>query len=185
MRPSSIKSPMSSIIAVCVLSAALPGCSSVDKVVREDQPTMEQIYNQYAGNDEQAAFEQRKRELQLRDANSQPPSGQLDFPASAKQLQALYPKLPNPDLYMYVRPHAVGQTGAPVPGYMTRFGLYERDQYALPGESVETLRRNAVVDAAQAAEARERELAQAEKARRESDREALKRYKPQGNHGGI
>jgi len=50
------------------------------------------------------------------------------------EIQALFPKLPNPALVMYVFPHLTA-SGQPVPGYATSFTLYEKTEYALPGES--------------------------------------------------
>jgi conjugative transfer region lipoprotein (TIGR03751 family) len=44
-----------------------------------------------------------------------------------------FARLPNPDLVMYVPPH-LGASGAPVPGYVTVFPMYERVEYAMPGE---------------------------------------------------
>ncbi|MGH2708017.1 MAG: TIGR03751 family conjugal transfer lipoprotein, partial [Actinomycetota bacterium] len=49
------------------------------------------------------------------------------------EIEALFPALPNPELVLYVYPH-LGEDGAPVPGYATAFPLYERVEYALPGE---------------------------------------------------
>ncbi|WP_025806327.1 TIGR03751 family conjugal transfer lipoprotein [Pseudomonas chlororaphis] len=46
-------------------------------------------------------------------------------------------RLPNPDLVMYVFPHLAGTDPVPVPGYSTVFPLYQRVQYALPGERLE------------------------------------------------
>jgi len=45
-----------------------------------------------------------------------------------------FARLPNPDLILYVYPHLAGEEGTPVPGYVTRFPLYERVEYALPDE---------------------------------------------------
>jgi conjugative transfer region lipoprotein (TIGR03751 family) len=50
------------------------------------------------------------------------------------EIQALFPKLPNPSLVLYVFPHLTA-SGQPVPGYATSFTLYEKSEYALPGES--------------------------------------------------
>ncbi len=50
------------------------------------------------------------------------------------EIQSLFPKLPNPSLVMYVFPHLTA-TGQPVPGYATPFTLYEKIEYALPGET--------------------------------------------------
>ena len=48
----------------------------------------------------------------------------------------LFPTLPNPTLVMYVHPHLAGAEGLPVPGYSTPLTLYERTQYALPGDEL-------------------------------------------------
>ena len=52
--------------------------------------------------------------------------------ASHNELEILFPKLPNPDIVLYVFPHMRGD--APIPGYSTTFKLYGKDHYALPGE---------------------------------------------------
>jgi conjugative transfer region lipoprotein (TIGR03751 family) len=51
----------------------------------------------------------------------------------AAVLDQRFARLPNPDLVMYVFPH-LAPSGAPVPGYVTVLPMYERTQYALPGE---------------------------------------------------
>ncbi|MFQ1680402.1 TIGR03751 family conjugal transfer lipoprotein [Pantoea dispersa] len=54
------------------------------------------------------------------------------------EIQQTFPRLPNPDMVMYVFPHlADGNT--PVPGYSTVFPFYSQVQYALPGERTEDL----------------------------------------------
>jgi conjugative transfer region lipoprotein (TIGR03751 family) len=50
------------------------------------------------------------------------------------ELNMLFPKLPNPTLVMYVYPH-ISNAGVPVPGYSTAFPMYEKTEYALPGET--------------------------------------------------
>ena len=49
------------------------------------------------------------------------------------ELEARFPRLPNPTLIMYIFPHLSAE-GTPVPGYSTMFPLYEKPHYALPGE---------------------------------------------------
>jgi conjugative transfer region lipoprotein (TIGR03751 family) len=51
------------------------------------------------------------------------------------EIEALFPRLPNPTLVLYVFPHLTGAEGAPVPGYATSFPLYPGVEYALPGEA--------------------------------------------------
>lgn len=50
-----------------------------------------------------------------------------------KELNGIFPRLPNPDMCMYVYPHLSNEQ-ATVPGYTSCFPLYDRNQYALPGE---------------------------------------------------
>ncbi|AHC82396.1 MULTISPECIES: TIGR03751 family conjugal transfer lipoprotein [Pseudomonas] len=58
---------------------------------------------------------------------------------AANEIRAQFPRLPNPDLVMYVYPHLAGTQQTPVPGYSTVFPLYEKVQYALPGERLDDL----------------------------------------------
>ena len=51
----------------------------------------------------------------------------------ADALAVRFPLLPNPILTLYVLPH-LSAAGAPVPGYVTTYRLYAKDEYALPGE---------------------------------------------------
>lgn len=53
---------------------------------------------------------------------------------AAKEIEQLFPMLPNPQIVVYVYPHMATSTRAPVPGYTTAISLYERDEYALPNE---------------------------------------------------
>jgi conjugative transfer region lipoprotein (TIGR03751 family) len=53
------------------------------------------------------------------------------------EIHRQFHRLPNPDLVMYVFPHWAGTDPVPVPGYSTVFPLYQRVQYAMPGERLE------------------------------------------------
>ena len=54
------------------------------------------------------------------------------------EIHQQFPRLPNPDMVMYVFPH-LSSGNLPVPGYSTVFPFYQQVQYALPGERVEDL----------------------------------------------
>ena len=54
---------------------------------------------------------------------------------AANELELLFPRLPNPDVYIYVPAHLATELRIPVPGYTTAVPLYDRVEYALPGES--------------------------------------------------
>ena len=54
---------------------------------------------------------------------------------AANELELLFPRLPNPDVYIYVPAHLATALRIPVPGYTTAVPLYDRVEYALPGET--------------------------------------------------
>lgn len=53
------------------------------------------------------------------------------------EIKKQFRRLPNPDLVMYIYPHLSGSEGVPVPGYSTVFPLFQKVQYAMPGERTE------------------------------------------------
>ncbi|MCY3810939.1 MAG: TIGR03751 family conjugal transfer lipoprotein [Gammaproteobacteria bacterium] len=59
---------------------------------------------------------------------------------AANELELLFPRLPNPDIYIHVLPHLATGERVPVPGYTTAVPLYERVEYALPGELEQAVR---------------------------------------------
>ena len=66
------------------------------------------------------------------------PTEQTRYTRTARnEVYRQFHRLPNPDLVMYVYPHLAGSDPVPVPGYTTVFPLYQRVQYAMPGERVE------------------------------------------------
>jgi conjugative transfer region lipoprotein (TIGR03751 family) len=133
-------------LVVCVNAALLlPGCAShIDNVVPQDLPTMKHIYDEKAGNGGAAVLRQREADIRARPINTDE-DYLSDLPPRAAQIKHLFPALPNPELYMYVKPHVVGSSGAAVPAYMTRFTLYERTHYALPNEVVSKIKHPGVV----------------------------------------
>ncbi len=125
-----------------LLALALLGCTTdKDTLLPHGEQTMLDIWNGAGTLGTQA---------QLRDARSElrrplvdPArliSDQMSYTrTAANEVQALFPRLPNPDLVMYVYPHLSGSQQVPVPGYSTVFPLYEKVEYALPGERVDPL----------------------------------------------
>jgi len=49
-------------------------------------------------------------------------------------LNAQFPKLPNPEIIMYIFGHHTANGYIPVPGHFTEFSMYDRNYYALPSE---------------------------------------------------
>ena len=54
---------------------------------------------------------------------------------AANELELLFPRLANPDVFIYVPAHLATELRIPVPGYTTAVPLYDRVEYALPGEA--------------------------------------------------
>ncbi len=123
-------------ITLVLINLALAGCTpaSKDSILPLDGPSMQEIY---AGHIEGMSEpgpqyvrgKPRRREVQNGEASLH---GYTRM--AANEIEALFDRLPNPILVMYVYPHLSSVTGAPVPGYATTFPMYERVEYALPGE---------------------------------------------------
>ena len=104
----------------------LSGCSSTPNVIPNSGPDTLAVYETHiATSSTQPRMyrpvysEQRDLAGYTRDA--------------ANEINLKFPRLPNPELVLYVFPH-LSPKGRPVPGYSTAFMLYEKDEYALPGE---------------------------------------------------
>lgn len=123
------------IVTIAWISLALGGCASTkESVLPQDGPSMKAIYDAHfegMGADDPYVL---RRELGTR------PLGDNDVDLAGysrtahTELETIFPRLPNPTLVMYVFPHLAGSERVPVPGYATTFTLYERVEYALPGE---------------------------------------------------
>lgn len=55
---------------------------------------------------------------------------------SANEIKVLFPRLPNPDISLFIYPHLATKNEVPIPGYATVIPLYGQVEYALPGESL-------------------------------------------------
>lgn len=123
------------IVTIAWISLTLGGCASTkESVLPQDGPSMKAIYDAHfegMGADDPYVL---RRELGPR------PLGDDDVDLAGysrtahTELETIFPRLPNPTLVMYVFPHLAGSERVPVPGYATTFTLYERVEYALPGE---------------------------------------------------
>lgn len=120
---------------VLSISLGLAGCASGGKnaMLPQDGPTMKEVYDAHFGRS-------RVPEETARDSLGSRPidDGAADLygytRAMSNEIDALFPRLPNPTLVLYVFPHLTGPAGNPVPGYATSLPMYETVEYALPGE---------------------------------------------------
>ena len=118
-----------------LLALMLAGCASTkETVLPQDGPSMKAIYDGHfeamGARDPQAL----RGELGGRPLTSGAPSIEGYTREAYNELETTFRRLPNPTLVMYIFPHLASDERVPVPGYVTSFPMYERVEYALPGE---------------------------------------------------
>lgn len=133
---------MAAVLAVVLLTA---GCSvDKEKMLPHGDQTMMDVWN--AGTTGSAGSSQGRQLVDARaelrrpvdTAQARPLADNAGYSRTAQnEIYSQFKRLPNPDLVMYVFPHLAGSDPAPIPGYTTVFPLYQRVQYAMPGERVE------------------------------------------------
>lgn len=120
----------------------LGGCAtSKEELLPHDDTTMLDIWNvETGGGTARQLLDARhalRRPLTEADIHAAPAIQARYTRTAQNEIYRQFYRLPNPDLLMYVYPHLAGSDPVPVPGYTTLFPLYQRVQYALPGERVE------------------------------------------------
>jgi len=143
-----MRSNLTNGLALAVAFAVLGGCAtSKEELLTHSDRTMMDIWQQETGGDGGNGQVARRQLLDARQSLRRPltdadiqaaPAEQMRYTRTARnEVQRQFQRLPNPDLAMYVYPHLAGTDPVPVPGYTTVFPLYQRVQYAMPGERVE------------------------------------------------
>jgi conjugative transfer region lipoprotein (TIGR03751 family) len=120
----------------------LAGCSTnKDKMLPHGDQTMLDVWNNGGSVGTQQQLQEARDELRrpVLDPERLIDDQKAYTRTAANEIRTQFPRLPNPDLVMYVYPHLAGTQQTPVPGYSTVFPLYEKVQYALPGERLEDL----------------------------------------------
>ncbi|MDK4199722.1 TIGR03751 family conjugal transfer lipoprotein [Pseudomonas sp. HR1] len=133
---------MAAVLAMALLAA---GCSvNKEKMLPHGDQTMMDVWN--AGTTGSGGSSQGRQLVDARaelrrpvdTAQTRPLADNAGYSRTAQnEIYSQFKRLPNPDLVMYVFPHLAGSDPAPIPGYTTVFPLYQRVQYAMPGERVE------------------------------------------------
>ncbi|EBB6667381.1 TIGR03751 family conjugal transfer lipoprotein [Salmonella enterica] len=125
---------------ILLLSLLLTACSTDQKTLLpvDENTTMLNIWGRQ-NNDAQALYDARSVLRRPLDDATMTVQQQQAARSDSNATKALFRRLPNPDLEMYIFPHLAGREGVPVPGYTTVFPFYNRVQYALPGERTDPL----------------------------------------------
>lgn len=135
-------------LKVCVslfFAALISGCStSKDELLPHGNNTMLTVWDQGTSGTGGSASNRQLLDARsaLRRPLEQDPRVTADANStfartSQNEIYSQFKRLPNPDLLMYIFPHLAGSDPATVPGYTTVFPLYQRVQYAMPGERTE------------------------------------------------
>lgn len=125
--------------------AGLAGCAGSTSTLLPAEETMLDIWAQQTGGtnlpnagrqllDARATL---RRPFDPRDGRVNADEQRAFTRTARNEIYSQFRRLPNPDLVMYVYPHLAGTDPVPVPGYTTVFPLYQRVEYALPGERTE------------------------------------------------
>jgi len=123
-----IKYPHKILLSATLISLSLlTGCSR-QKLIPDTGDEILNVYKNHVGSTDivpkmfrQLRNDRRDLTGYTRDANN--------------EISQQFPRLPNPELSLYVFPH-FSRKGHPVPGYSSAFLMYEKDEYALPGELI-------------------------------------------------
>ena len=128
-----MQNPLILISALGLISLA--GCASTkEAVLPQDGPSMKAIYQGHIQQMNAQDPLSIRQELGNRPIFAGDTSLHGYTRDAANEIDAIFPRLPNPTLVMYVFPHLAGEESVPVPGYATAFPMYESTEYALPGE---------------------------------------------------
>lgn len=127
-------------ILAMTLVMLLAGCSSKEAILPAGGSTMLDLWQHRLGSAQQGtqARETLRRPLTGPERQGDRTQAESYSRTQESELSQQFPRLPNPDMVMYVFPH-LADGSAPVPGYSTVFPFYTRTQYALPGERTEAM----------------------------------------------
>ena len=121
---------------ILAASSVLTGCStSQGDLLPTGDATMKDIWNK-GGNDSNITSYRTPNGRLIDAPNYVSSREQQTYTRTAEnEVKNLFPRLPNPDLVIYVYPHLTDSSEQmPVPGYSSVIPFYGRVQYAQPGE---------------------------------------------------
>jgi conjugative transfer region lipoprotein (TIGR03751 family) len=115
--------------SLLITALVLAGCSSKDAVIPESNIKSEDILDAAMGGGKEARDYRIMTTPQM--AGVQPDVNVYELHNAPKPR---YQTLPNPTLFIFVPAHLTGKARSPVPAYITETKMFDRDEYALPGE---------------------------------------------------
>ncbi len=125
--------------ALPLVVALISGCTtSTEELFPQSGPTMVDVYKTHLTSlSRQAQSEHRSEPMGSSGQGLAVGQGSASSytRTAANEIENLFPTLENPNLVMFVFPHLTSDERLPVPGYSTSFPLFERTEFALPGET--------------------------------------------------
>ena len=126
------------VIMMAAVSSLLVGCStSQTDLLPSGEATMKEIWNRgTSGNSDIVAYRDQVSGRLVDTPKYVSSRQQQSYTRTAEnEATNLFPRLPNPDLVMYIYPHLTDSAEQmPVPGYSSVIPFYGRVQYAQPGK---------------------------------------------------
>lgn len=123
-------------VIILAIALSISGCTAdTEDIIPQDGPTMSDTYNralQSTGQGKETSLDH-VRAAAAGQARVDDVQGYTR--TAENEIDNLFPTLQNPDLVMFVFPHLTSGERLPVPGYATSFPLFERTEFALPGEA--------------------------------------------------
>ncbi|MCB1809649.1 MAG: TIGR03751 family conjugal transfer lipoprotein [Candidatus Competibacteraceae bacterium] len=127
--------PICPLLFVTTTLVMLLGCTAPDTLPR-DLPTLRTVYESHLTDSPSSAPDAHLRAART-GLGTPLQNGAVELAGYTRtaynEIENLFPTLPNPTLVMYIDPH-LSEAGYPIPGYATAFTLYEKTEFALPGE---------------------------------------------------
>lgn len=127
---------MKGITLLMAVTLLLSGCgSSKEQILPPGDSTMRTVWQQKTGKTPDHVTRQHLQRRGVTDTTTlRRTTAKHDTRDAAGEIRQRFPRLPNPDMVIYIFPHLTGGEPVPVPGYSTVFPFYSRVQYVLPGE---------------------------------------------------
>ena len=110
-----------------ILISSLTGCMTIRSVESpKGARTMQEVYESHFENGDTTLRDESR--LDHFEDNSELSAEVIS------EIDSTFPVLDNPMLIMYVFPHVATESRVPIPGYWTAIPMYERTEFAEPGE---------------------------------------------------
>ena len=129
------------VVALTVATAFLSGCGTTTyeshQIIPKSDYTMKEVYDNKGQVSHEAIESNKMRDSQVVQLQLRPMDSAQDqsiYELNKVQSKSEVRKLPNPKLYLYFPAKISAVDGLVIPAWMTEFNMYDKDQYALPGE---------------------------------------------------